>query len=57
MIVMQKARSLENGISDAIYSAMVLVCASTSIAAPIVLGVMLQRGKFAGNNGSSEQEG
>jgi Kef-type K+ transport system membrane component KefB len=57
MIVMQKSRSLENGISDAIYSAMVLVCAATSVAAPIVLGVMLQRGKFAGNNGSSEQEG
>jgi hypothetical protein len=34
-----------------------LACEATSVAAPIVLGVMLQRGKFAGNNGSSEQEG
>lgn len=43
MIVMQKARSLESGISDAIYSAMVLVCAATSVVAPIVLRLMLER--------------
>lgn len=52
MIVMQKARSVTGGVSETVYASMVLVCAATSVAAPIVLAVLLDRWNYGSGDRS-----